>query len=232
MSSVIKSATVTVDERNLFLVGAMRRDVIQLVSDLRRLFPAPSQNLLNTTSDRRTLQQPTFCQTVAFCLFTSIHLTLIRHIRCFDSVGWASGRASGLWKLSDEVLVWLSVCSEVQTVCIWSSWCHCHPRTPSSLASFKSRLVLLFWCQLTQVVLEKRLLNGCSGGGSNSSSVITEHRGHCHRPSGISATGGWRQKMWYADGQLSQHSSSPPSLHTWQNSMWASSSFSCGPFSS
>jgi len=29
-------------------------------------------------------------------------------------------------KLSDAVLVWLSVCSEVQIICIWSSWCHCH----------------------------------------------------------------------------------------------------------
>jgi len=30
-------------------------------------------------------------------------------------------------KLSDEVLAWLSVWSEVQMICIWSSWCHCHP---------------------------------------------------------------------------------------------------------
>ena len=30
--------------------------------------------------------------------------------------------------LSDEVLVWLSVWSKVQTVCIWSSWCHCIPK--------------------------------------------------------------------------------------------------------
>ena len=30
-------------------------------------------------------------------------------------------------KLSDEVLVWLSVWSKVQIVCIWSSWCHCFP---------------------------------------------------------------------------------------------------------
>ena len=22
---------------------------------------------------------------------------------------------------------WLSVCSKVQMICIWSSWCHCHP---------------------------------------------------------------------------------------------------------
>jgi len=33
--------------------------------------------------------------------------------------------------------------------------------TPSSLASLKSRLVSPFWCRLTQVVLEKRPLNGC-----------------------------------------------------------------------
>ena len=33
---------------------------------------------------------------------------------------------------------------------------------PSSLASFKSRLVLPFWYQLTHVVLERRPLNGCS----------------------------------------------------------------------
>ena len=30
-------------------------------------------------------------------------------------------------KLSDEVPAWLSVCSEVQIMCIRSSWCHCHP---------------------------------------------------------------------------------------------------------
>jgi len=35
-----------------------------------------------------------------------------------------------------------------------------HPKTPSSHASFKCRLV--FWYWLTQVVLEKRPLNGCS----------------------------------------------------------------------
>jgi len=30
-------------------------------------------------------------------------------------------------KLSSEVLAWLSVWSEVQMICMWSSWCHCHP---------------------------------------------------------------------------------------------------------
>jgi len=33
-----------------------------------------------------------------------------------------------LWKkLSGEVLAWLSVWSKLQMICIWSSWCHCHP---------------------------------------------------------------------------------------------------------
>jgi len=36
------------------------------------------------------------------------------------------------------------------------------PKTPSCSASFKSRLVLPFWYELTQVVLEKRPLNGFS----------------------------------------------------------------------
>ena len=40
------------------------------------------------------------------------------------------------------------------------------PLSPHSLAPVKSRLVL-FWCQLTQVVLEKRPLNGFSSSGSN-----------------------------------------------------------------
>jgi len=38
------------------------------------------------------------------------------------------------------------------------------PNPPSSLDSFKSRLVLSFWYRLAQVVLEKRPLNGCDGG--------------------------------------------------------------------
>ena len=62
-----------------------------------------------------------------------------------------------------DMLVWLSVWSEVQIVCIGPSWCHCHWL---SVASVKSRLVLPFWCRLTQVILEKRSLNGCSSSSS------------------------------------------------------------------
>jgi len=91
-------------------------------------------------------------------------------------------------EIERRVFVWLSVCSEVQTDRIWSSWCHRHPQTSSSLASLKSRLVLPFWYQPTQVVLEKRPLNGCS---SSSSSIIhleypedihhIAHHYHIHR---------------------------------------------------
>ena len=62
-------------------------------------------------------------------------------------------------KLSGGVLAWLSVWREVQMICIWSSWCHCHPVIS---CSSKIQNGLPFWCRLTQVVLEKRPLNGCS----------------------------------------------------------------------
>ena len=51
-------------------------------------------------------------------------------------------------------------------VCMWSSWCHYHPNTPLSLASFKSGQVLRFWYWY-HVVLQKRPLNGCSSSSSS-----------------------------------------------------------------
>ena len=55
---------------------------------------------------------------------------------------WLGGRKGirPVKKLYGEVLVWLSVWSEVQTW-IWPSWCHCHLLF---LASVKSRLVFTF----------------------------------------------------------------------------------------
>jgi len=60
--------------------------------------------------------------------------------------------------LSVEVLACLPVWSEVQMICIWSSWCRCHP-----IISYCHKIQngLPFWCRLTQVVLEKRPLIGC-----------------------------------------------------------------------
>jgi len=43
-----------------------------------------------------------------------IYLVRQHCLQCFDAVGWMAGRAFSLYKLSGEVLAWLSVCSEVQ----------------------------------------------------------------------------------------------------------------------
>ena len=78
-----------------------------------------------------------------FCFFSAFGaLTLL--------VGRQEGHPA-CKNLSDGVLAWSSVWSEVQT-CIRPSWCHCHSL---SLATVKSRLVLPFWYRLTWVVPEK-----------------------------------------------------------------------------
>jgi len=43
-------------------------------------------------------------------------------------------------------------------ICIWSSWCYCHPII-SCFSKIQNGLAI--WCRLTQVVLEKRPLNVC-----------------------------------------------------------------------
>jgi len=55
-------------------------------------------------------------------------------------------------------------------ICIWSSWCHYHPIIS---CSSKIQSGLPFWCRLTQVVLEKRQLNGCSSSSSCCISKLT-----------------------------------------------------------
>jgi len=47
-----------------------------------------------------------------------------------------------------------------------------HSKTPSILASLKSRLVLPFWYRLTQVVPEKRPLNGCRSSSSMQTTYV------------------------------------------------------------
>jgi len=54
-------------------------------------------------------------------------------------------------------------------------------QTPSSLASFKSRLVLPFWYQLNQVVLEKKPLNGCTGIDRSYASMTLQGTDVCRR---------------------------------------------------
>ena len=84
-------------------------------------------------------------------------------LQCFDTVGWVSGRASSLQKLSDEVYrVGVVNCLERGAYCL--HMVQLMPllhKIPSPLASFEPRVVLSFWYHY-QVALEKRLLNGCS----------------------------------------------------------------------
>ena len=119
----------------------------------------------NCTSDCKTRTQCFNCHfhvslsspvTSLFVFF----LLLLWHVPSVLWRCWLGGRKGirPVKNLSGGVLAWLSVWSEVQT-CIWPSWCHCYSL---SLAPVKSRLVLPFWYRLTQVVLEKRPLIGCS----------------------------------------------------------------------
>ena len=66
---------------------------------------------------------------IPFLCFVTLDLLFLRH---------------GVRKSIRSVKNWvlrLSVCSEVQIVCIWSSWCHCIPRLHH--ISFQSRLFYL-----------------------------------------------------------------------------------------
>ena len=60
------------------------------------------------------------------------------------------------------MLVWLSVYSDSADCLHMVELMPVHSKTSSFLASFKSGLFLPFWYQLSQVVLEKRPLNGCT----------------------------------------------------------------------
>jgi len=121
-----------------------------------------SSTLVAVSNPSMTRTQPPMVGWLLVLLLDLDLLKFIWSLQCFDTVGWASGRASAVYKLSDEVLVWLSVWIKVHIICIWSSWCYCHHKTPSSLASFKSTLFLPCWYGLTRVSCKKRPLNGCS----------------------------------------------------------------------
>jgi len=73
------------------------------------------------------LRQPTDPKTIA--ILTKTMKALFKHLSALTFV-WASGRATSVKKN------WVTRCwhgylsglwSEVQIICIWSSWCHCHP---------------------------------------------------------------------------------------------------------
>ena len=87
---------------------------------------------------------------------------LYEFMSAFSALTLLVGRQEGHLarkKLRGGVLAWLSVWSKMQKIFIWSSWCHCHPII---CCSSKIQNGLPFWCWLTQVVLERQPLSGCS----------------------------------------------------------------------
>ena len=107
-------------------------------------------------------------ETVANCCYINRQI----NVSAFSALTLLVERQEGhpaCKKQSGGVLVWLFVWSEVQT-CIRPSWRHCHSL---SLAPVKSRLFLPFWYRLTQVVLEKRPLNGSSSSSSSNVSLLS-----------------------------------------------------------
>ena len=71
-----------------------------MVHQVRRL---ASSNFLVMNMDASNL--PAFTIQVTISL---LYIKLFDVFQCFGTVVWAAGRASGLSKLSDEVLAWLS----------------------------------------------------------------------------------------------------------------------------
>jgi len=73
---------------------------------------------------------------------------------------WRQKEHPACKKLSDKMLAWLSVWSEVQMICIWSSWCHCHTII-SCWTKIQIGLTFLVPAGLPRSSGEKRPLNGC-----------------------------------------------------------------------
>ena len=83
------------------------------------------------------------------CAFSALTLLVghqEEHPACQKTEWWGAG-----------VVICLDWEYEMQMICIWSSWCHCHLIISCFI---KIQIGLTFCCQLTQVVLEKRPLNG------------------------------------------------------------------------
>ena len=84
---------------------------------------------------------------------TSRHRTLCNTLQSFDAVAWVTGKTSGPQKnLSDEVLAWLCVWSEVQNDL---HMVQMMPMPPYYLFFSKPQNGLSFWYQPTRVVMEK-----------------------------------------------------------------------------
>jgi len=73
--------------------------------------------------------------------------------------------------MTDEVLVWLFVWSEVQVVCIMVQLIPLTSQNPIISCLLKIQTGFTFLLPAYQVVLEKRQLNGCCSSSSSKSSI-------------------------------------------------------------
>jgi len=84
---------------------------------------------------------------------TYLQLFMYHGLFSFSALTLLVGRQEGhpaCKNLSGEVLPWLSVWSEVQMICIWSSWCHCHP-----IISCSGKMVYLTGASLPRLSWKK-----------------------------------------------------------------------------
>ena len=92
------------------------------------------------------------CNNVAYLFIVLLNCTR-ECLQCFDTVGWASGRTSGLWKNTWVVGCWRGYLSG--TGCRLAYGPADATLTHCLLLQWNPDCFLQFWYQLTRVVLEK-----------------------------------------------------------------------------
>jgi len=95
-----------------------------------------------------------------------------------------------------------------------------HPETPSSLASFKSRLVLPFWYRLTKVALEKRPLNRCSSSSSSSTAATCSPGLNCFTSVSNTIHTAMRVMQWQIVQTVTEIKSRTVRLHSFVRLGW------------
>ena len=120
-------------------------------------------NLLELSSQRYLMMCFDFNASCFHVLLSTCYPVYLLLMFLVPSVFWYCWL--GIRKSIPPVKNWVVICWHgclYGARCKWSAYGPVDvTATPSSLASLKSRLVEPFLCQLTQVVLKKRPLNGC-----------------------------------------------------------------------
>jgi len=105
---------------------------------------SPAWQCWECTDARRAARGPSVCSRIRSPDCPSVTSTLLAFSVSIPLVGCQEEHLA-CKKMSDEVLAWLPVWSQVQMICIWSRWFAYGPAdataTSSSLASLKSTLV-------------------------------------------------------------------------------------------